>query len=326
MVCQLSFFPNVNYLNDSDHDKNTRKFWFLVFSRGLYTKKTDADAAAEDDDGIAAGDIKTALTKRRMTTTAMLIATPTTTLRRLLLARGVLAQHARATATFPATRSQAATAPVKHKRDPEGKKTIQMEPKPAARSVCKPVARTVCKPVAKVDHAVKGGLPKPKAVSVPPKRANSAPIHPRVQVKHLPSTPKVPLYVDTDDSDDENIFATDSSAEVSLAAARAKSRAQSALSSLPGGRRCTDAARPGACLAHHHLGLVAVRHLRRAFCVLIYFWTQPFSWPSAHLLYNRRTCVLYNNPQDGVDEMALGDSMAVVERREVKQWMATLGN
>jgi hypothetical protein len=39
MVCRLSVEHNGNYKNDSDHDSNTRKFWFLVFGKGLYTKK-----------------------------------------------------------------------------------------------------------------------------------------------------------------------------------------------------------------------------------------------------------------------------------------------
>ncbi|KAJ7472490.1 hypothetical protein FB451DRAFT_1175236 [Mycena latifolia] len=32
-----------NYVSDNEHDSNPRKFWFLVLSEGLFTKKTDAD-------------------------------------------------------------------------------------------------------------------------------------------------------------------------------------------------------------------------------------------------------------------------------------------
>jgi hypothetical protein len=40
MVCKLPFTRNnTNYISDTDHDENSRKFWFLVFGRGLYTKK-----------------------------------------------------------------------------------------------------------------------------------------------------------------------------------------------------------------------------------------------------------------------------------------------
>jgi hypothetical protein len=34
-----------NYKDDVDHDKNTRKYWFVVFGKGLYTKKCQASTA-----------------------------------------------------------------------------------------------------------------------------------------------------------------------------------------------------------------------------------------------------------------------------------------
>ncbi|KAJ7697752.1 hypothetical protein B0H14DRAFT_3529202 [Mycena olivaceomarginata] len=43
----MPFFPNAgNFVGSKEHDKNPRKFWFLVLTDGLYTKKTDADAVA----------------------------------------------------------------------------------------------------------------------------------------------------------------------------------------------------------------------------------------------------------------------------------------
>ncbi|KAJ7858713.1 hypothetical protein B0H14DRAFT_3447170 [Mycena olivaceomarginata] len=46
-ACDMPFFPNAgNFTGFKEHDKNPRKFWFLVLSDGLFTKKTDADAAA----------------------------------------------------------------------------------------------------------------------------------------------------------------------------------------------------------------------------------------------------------------------------------------
>ncbi|KAJ6496850.1 hypothetical protein DFH09DRAFT_1337060 [Mycena vulgaris] len=51
MLCELPFFPNAgNYVNDNKHDTNPRKFWFLVLSRGLFTKKADADPLCEPDE------------------------------------------------------------------------------------------------------------------------------------------------------------------------------------------------------------------------------------------------------------------------------------
>ncbi|KAJ7742392.1 hypothetical protein B0H14DRAFT_3515117 [Mycena olivaceomarginata] len=44
-ACDMPFFPNAgNFAGFQEHDKNPRKFWFLVLSDGLFTKKTDADA------------------------------------------------------------------------------------------------------------------------------------------------------------------------------------------------------------------------------------------------------------------------------------------
>ncbi|KAJ6538377.1 hypothetical protein DFH09DRAFT_1090615 [Mycena vulgaris] len=51
MLCELPFFPNAgNYVNDNKHDTNPRKFWFLVLSHGLFTKKADADPLCEPDE------------------------------------------------------------------------------------------------------------------------------------------------------------------------------------------------------------------------------------------------------------------------------------
>lgn len=40
MSCDAPFFPNSgNYVDDKEHDRNPRKFWFLVLEIGLFTKK-----------------------------------------------------------------------------------------------------------------------------------------------------------------------------------------------------------------------------------------------------------------------------------------------
>jgi hypothetical protein len=39
-ACDMPFFPNAgNFTGFKEHDKNPRKFWFLVLSDGLFTKK-----------------------------------------------------------------------------------------------------------------------------------------------------------------------------------------------------------------------------------------------------------------------------------------------
>ncbi|KAJ7789147.1 hypothetical protein B0H14DRAFT_3503326 [Mycena olivaceomarginata] len=46
-MCDVPFFANAgNYVGFKEHNKNPRKFWFLVLGHGLFTKKTDADAVA----------------------------------------------------------------------------------------------------------------------------------------------------------------------------------------------------------------------------------------------------------------------------------------
>lgn len=39
-LCEAPFYPNdTNYVNDTEHDSNNRKMWFLVLDYGLFTKK-----------------------------------------------------------------------------------------------------------------------------------------------------------------------------------------------------------------------------------------------------------------------------------------------
>lgn len=40
MACPMPFFPNSgNYVGTGEHDKNPRKYWYLVLSHGVFTKK-----------------------------------------------------------------------------------------------------------------------------------------------------------------------------------------------------------------------------------------------------------------------------------------------
>ncbi|KAJ7833324.1 hypothetical protein B0H14DRAFT_2591519 [Mycena olivaceomarginata] len=50
-ICDILFKSNPeNYKNDSEHDTNLRKHWYLVLGVGLFTKKTDVDNHADPHD------------------------------------------------------------------------------------------------------------------------------------------------------------------------------------------------------------------------------------------------------------------------------------
>ncbi|KAJ7337608.1 hypothetical protein DFH08DRAFT_964579 [Mycena albidolilacea] len=51
MPYDAPFFPHAtNFVDDDEHDRNARKFWFLVLGVGLFTKKTEADQHCDPDD------------------------------------------------------------------------------------------------------------------------------------------------------------------------------------------------------------------------------------------------------------------------------------
>ncbi|KAJ7101777.1 hypothetical protein C8R44DRAFT_887960 [Mycena epipterygia] len=51
MPCDAPFFPHhTNFQDANEHDVNPRKYWFLVLGVGLFTKKTDADGHCDPDD------------------------------------------------------------------------------------------------------------------------------------------------------------------------------------------------------------------------------------------------------------------------------------
>lgn len=39
MACKAPFYPSSNYVNDAEHDHNSRKHWYLVLGVGLFTAK-----------------------------------------------------------------------------------------------------------------------------------------------------------------------------------------------------------------------------------------------------------------------------------------------
>ncbi|KAJ7683922.1 hypothetical protein B0H14DRAFT_3534873 [Mycena olivaceomarginata] len=253
MVCRLSVEHNGNYKNDSDHDSNTRKFWFLVFGKGLYTKKTDADVAA-------VGAI-----------TAYTYSTP---------ARGL---------SVPPNQGPAA-----HQSDADSDTDKDTEEPRARARVLDRVARQVATAPRKASKTVN------REVVVKSERLASTARAALTPVKH------------GDDTDDDDLFKSDSTDEdvtMPLSHPVARSRPPSALC-----RRC-----------HHQLG----RRLK----LFVHFpgfsrhstpHRRTLAGPSAsratasaHMLFNRITRVLYDDPKSAFAEKSPGESMQVVDAREI---------
>ncbi|KAJ7878796.1 hypothetical protein B0H14DRAFT_2567091 [Mycena olivaceomarginata] len=149
------------------------------------------------------------------------------------------------------------------------------------------------------------------------------------------------------ESDDDDIFASDSSVEAPLMVAGAQPRSRSAVlspltedkdvpmppsesaamsttissmsslsatsttfSSISGAIR-----RPAASVARGSSSTVPV---------VAPIPTAPVATPSALMLYNRRTRVLYDDPKEAVREKQCGDSMQVVEAADVVEWISRL--
>ncbi|KAJ6480188.1 hypothetical protein C8R45DRAFT_933123 [Mycena sanguinolenta] len=249
MVCRLRFYPNKskkNYVNDLNHNKSTCKYWFLVFGVGLFTKQTDADAAAEHRDGVhvfrshawarlpilgfwAHGSPRELLiwvARAKPSTRSYLMSEASGRRRGGLVIRKMILhkRHHKSTDTdedtegpiartcilarvTSATHPQCATAPVKPKRDVDTNSTAMAESKLGA-----------AKPAGKRDDIKRG------AASVPVKSAGPVKAEPITQVK-------VSLYADMEDESDDDNIPSDSSVEVplakSLAALGANSRAKS---------------------------------------------------------------------------------------------------
>ncbi|KAJ7814403.1 hypothetical protein B0H14DRAFT_2604160 [Mycena olivaceomarginata] len=348
MVCKLPFTcNNTNYISDMDHDENSRKFWFLVFGRGLYTKKADADAAAEHVDGVHI--FKT----RAQGTRAW--------------ARHCHRQHTDGCHKTTGARAYESDADSDIDDDTEGPKarvwvlTAIASPK----DVHQARARRVdpARRAQRVDPACRVCQTIKCAASVPVKRAPSAsvPVMRRTVKAELVSPPKkIPLYADCKDSDlEEDLFKSDSSIEVPLATSRAASRQKSTLdededmpmppasappttnlfsptissasslsatsmapsiySSVSASLAIRVASAPAAPAAAPATSSSGGRGSPR---VATGSRGHPVSI-SAHLLYNRRTGVLYEDPEKGVEEMGRGDSMEVVKRGNIAQWCLT---
>ncbi|KAF8177171.1 hypothetical protein K438DRAFT_1978813 [Mycena galopus ATCC 62051] len=217
MACRLPVHENSsNYVDDEDHDGNTRKFWFLVFGMGLYMKKTDADTAADSDDGV-----------HIFNTRAQ--------------ACHVWARHCRRRHSKGCHKIQEPSA---HPSDTDSDHNTEAPPARARvldRMACQLATgrgkglRTTVEPLNR-EHEVKTerGVKREhqattaRTALVPVRRATSVPVKrtppvKRTLVKREPLSPvkKLSLYADLDDKD---IFKANSSEEVPLALSLAASR------------------------------------------------------------------------------------------------------
>ncbi|KAF8177722.1 hypothetical protein K438DRAFT_1978325 [Mycena galopus ATCC 62051] len=326
MVCQIPFHRNVqNYENDDDHDTNTWKMWFVVFGRGLFTKKL-FDAG----DDIVADDTAMAATSRRTSasTKVMRTATRTMTLKR---------PHS-CCMQLPA----AGHAPVpKHvvKVDPGVMHKVAVIKAETGSVKCEPMCEMkTCSASVKLSAR--------RSASGQPKRAQSVRAPTESALARVPS-PKLPLYADdTDDDQDEDVQMTQAPLPISptltsVSSLSTTSLATSRLSSVSS-RGVTalfldnesrpavasSVSRAPASSASRARALVPdsrVPCLRPPAVLLPLAASTISGTPSPSLLFNRRTRVLYNNPEATMEEMQQGDSMQVVEHGELAGWMSTIG-
>ncbi|KAJ7794773.1 hypothetical protein B0H14DRAFT_3496704 [Mycena olivaceomarginata] len=357
MVCLMPVIHNyTNYKNDVDHDKNTRKYWFVVFGKGLYTKKTDADVVAGHDDGVHIFSTHAQASRawarhccwrhsvgchetKDPAAHASDTDSDTDKDTEELCTRARVPDHA---ACQRATGKRSKTGMEGVKREPQKERQVKQEPLKHMRQ-----ASTA------------------RAASVPVKRAA-----PAAPYKAKPTSPekKRSLYADTDDSDPE-ILKTDSSLEVPLAASlaaleededvlmpaapsvspmvssvsslSATSAAPSAFSSISGALRAATPVRAAVVAPSTPRPMVfnwkmrvlyddleaVVKEKQPGESMELVQAAEVMPWIrlSAKMLYNRRTHVLYDDLKATVDEREPGDSMQVVEPGEGVEWISTLG-
>ncbi|KAF8128326.1 hypothetical protein K438DRAFT_1789550 [Mycena galopus ATCC 62051] len=342
MVCRLPVEHNPgNYKSDTDHDSNTRKFWFLVFGRGLYTKKTDADAAAASDHGIHIFNTR--------------------------------AQASRAWARHCRRRHSAGCheteEPAAHPSDADSDTGSDTEePRAQARVLDRAAhqrAKTRVKnpkttvQVVKREVSVKSERSPSRTMSVPVKRAPvstsrsaSVPVKRTAAPKAEPASPKkLSLYADMEDSD-EDVFQSDSSVEVplaSLAPSRRDSRATSVLSSLAASRpdvrgisalsdleEDEDVAMPPPHpVAPISPTISSASSLSTTSAAPSNFSSisgalrasaPPAAGPSGRMFFNQRTRVLYDDPKAAIEEKKPGESLQVVDAGEILPLIRGLGS
>ncbi|KAJ7759859.1 hypothetical protein B0H14DRAFT_2634286 [Mycena olivaceomarginata] len=350
MVCRLSVEHNGNYKNDSDHDSNTRKFWFLVFGKGLYTKKMDADAAAGSDNGVHIFNTR------------------------------AQASWCHQTKDPAAHQSDADSDTDKDTEEPQARTRVLDRVARQVATAPRKASKTVnCEVVVKSERLASTA----RAALTPVKRAAALTPKPKAE----PASPKkLPLYADGDDTDDNDLFKSDSSAEVALASV-APSRLSSleadedvpmplshpiapisptlsSVSSLPtttssaaasnfssiswafhatappaAGPSAGPSASRATASAHMLFKPNNTRTVRRSSAFaekspgesmqVVDAWEIiPFisgSGTSGSLLYNRKTKVLYDDLRVAVEERKPGESMQVLEPDTVVPWISGLG-
>ncbi|KAJ7789705.1 hypothetical protein B0H14DRAFT_3502703 [Mycena olivaceomarginata] len=319
MVCDLPLVSHHNYKNDEDHDQNTRKYWFIVFGVGLFTaqcvfcffrwggkelrcvssQEKTLQAAGNKEDGVHV------FITRNQATRAW--------------ARHCRRRHM--------TGCHKTRDPKAHPSDADSDTDSDTEP-PHARA-CRQLAAG-----AKHGQTTVGVKEEKKSVKRPSTaRAASVPVKCAAQgAAHTPA-PK-----------DDDLFKSDFSTDVPLAktlaasraASRATSRARSALSAL---EEDEDVPMPAAiaipAAAPDSPTVSSVSSLSTTSASLSAFSSisgppraRAAAGPSAlsqHLLFNRKTLVLYDDAKTTVAERKVGESMEVVDAGQVPSWVTTLG-
>ncbi|KAJ7663556.1 hypothetical protein B0H14DRAFT_3539898 [Mycena olivaceomarginata] len=337
---------NTNYISDTDHDENSRKFWFLVFGRGLYTKKADADVAAEHVDGVHI--FKTHAQATRA------------------WARHCHRRHTDGCHKTTGARAYESNTDSDTDDDTEGPKSActgarsHCEPQdvhqarvrrvnPARRAQRVESAHRVCQARAQCINPARTVRQARGFGAVKHAPSASVPVMCCTIKAELVSPPKkIPLYADCEDSNlKEDLFKSDLSIEVPLAASRAALWPKSVLSTLDEDEDMLmpPASAPPTTNLFSPTVSSALSLSTTSMVPSIYssvsesLAARVASAPTApatsssggrgsprvatgsrghpvsisvHLLYNRRTGVLYEDPEKVVEEMGRGDSMEVV--------------
>ncbi|KAF8183272.1 hypothetical protein K438DRAFT_1975139 [Mycena galopus ATCC 62051] len=356
MVCQYKFHGNPqNYVSDRDHDENTRKMWFIVFGEGLFTKKTDAVAYALKNDVVNDDSVHIFNTKAQA-----LRCWARHCRRRHANGCHNSADASEYESDADSDTDHDTEAPAlpsdgsRRQRKCEGSAKPIVKREPAVLVKGEPVVKAETLSVKREGKPVMMGPPtisSRRSASVRPKRAQSGSAQTAPAPARVPS-PKLPLYVD--DTDDD-LFASDSEVSVPLAASRANTRALSTLTedndvpmaappppvsptmSSVSSLTATSLASSGFSAASHSTCAPpfapASSASRAGSRVPGPSGAPPPLAASAstssgmrplYMLFNRRTRVLYGDPEVGVEEMQPGNSMQVVEPGDVASWMGSM--
>ncbi|KAJ7797960.1 hypothetical protein B0H14DRAFT_2618411 [Mycena olivaceomarginata] len=358
MVCDLPFVSHGNYKNDNDHDQNTRKFWYLVFGVGLFTaQKQSLTLNRKDAVGAAASGVDSVhvFLARDQATRAWgrwcqrhhkdgchktldaresdadfsddNIVQPCQPRQP---ATASMAKSWSATAPIPKPRSATAPIPKRQaeaKRDVVKREPVRPSPNTPARNASAPVRRVPVKLPLFVDDSDDGHhLVRVKRNAPSPTKALKQ------------GSPRKALNIEKTmlESDDDDIFASDLSVEAPLMVAGAQPRSRSAaLSPLTEDEDVPMPPSESAAMSTTVSSTSSLSATSTTF--LVHFWgssstvpvvapipTAPVATPSALMLYNRRTRVLYDDPKEAVREKQCGDSMQVVEAADIVEWISGL--